>query len=426
VPRLTILLGATLLAFATPGATAFAATPVGDAVAGLRADHLFIDPQATTKLDQAAIRAAIGDAPIRIAILPAGAGVSTVREWPRMISAQLPGNTVAVISGRYFYAGSDLLASGVAGLAATHAIAKHKNVLRENASSDVTAALLDFVAEVKAAPLAAPTAGRDARSSRYADQPGGGSADDSEDTGILPWVIGGAVLAVLAAAGGTLEARRRAASRSRGRRTETYELLDRLAAELDPGLPGGGAADGPASGAAEDRGGTADRSNTTENGGVVRGQRGGPATGRDGGGVPDRAARAAEALADASARHATAQALLTAATTARQIDQARHVILEGLTAARGARTLLGKDAGAAVPAFDPPPPKVRADSPEPIAVGASRLSPDPEYAPETPYYHPGGYGVPAGWYAARIPGTGAFTVPDKLPAEPTGVSHGER
>jgi hypothetical protein len=416
VPRLTFLLAATLLTLAIPG-TAQAATPVGDAVAGLRANHLYVDPSATTRLDQAAVRAAIGDAPIRIAILAPGPGVTTVRQWPRAIADQLPGNTIATISGRYFYAGSDILAAGAAGLAATHAIAKHKDVLRENASSDVTAALLDFIAEVKAAPRAPATV--DGRADRYADEPGGGTADDSEDTGILPWIVGGALLAAIAALGGVVEARRRAAGRIRQRRTETHELLDRLAGELDPGVP-------------------ALKTTSTDGAGLPDWQ----AVDVDGSGAPawkERAAAPADgsgpdwptgqaglAFADAAARYGTAQALLIAASTGQQVDQARHVILEGLIAARTARGLLGKEPGPAVPPFDPPAPKVRTDTAEPVAAGATRLSPDPEYAPRTPYFHAGGYGVPAGWYPVRIPDTGSFTVPDSLPSEPTGTSHGNR
>ncbi len=347
--RRITLLTAVLAALALPG-TAHAG-PVDDAVAGLRADHLYVSPQATTRLDQAAVRAAIGDAPLRIAILPAGAGVNTVRQWPRMISGQLPGNTIAVISGRYFYAGSDVLARGAAGLAATHAIAKHKDVLREDASSDVTQALLDFVAEVKAAPTAS---GRD----------------------LAALLVAGVALAVL----------RRAAGRSRGRRAEVTALLNRLNGELRPGGPGEAGA----------------------------GEAGADEAGAD---------EAGRAMADAAARHATAEALLAAASTDLQYDEARHEVLEGLTAARAARRLRGEDPGPPVPPFDAAP-SLRL--PETPAAGADGLRPAAEYSPDTPYYHTGRFGVAAGWYPTRIPATGAFPVPDRLPAEPTGTTPGTR
>ena len=440
MPRLTILLAATLLALAVPGA-ATAATPVDEAVAGLRADHLYLSPQATTKLDQAAVRAAIGDAPIRIAILPAGAGVSKVRQWPRAIADQLPGNTIAVISGRYFYAGSDLLASGAAGVAATHAIAKHKDVLRENTSSDITAALLDFVAEVKAAPLAPVDGARDARGGRYADVPGGGSGEGaSEDTGILPWIVGGLVLAVLAGTSGVLYVRRGASGRSRRRRTETRDLLARLGRELDPAIPGAPAVgSSPAldlAGLGTDPAATG-AAGSGAAGGVSGGAAGVGAAGGPGGAAglggaaappaPEWASGpAGQAYADAAARYGTARALLGSASTDQQVDQARHMIIEGLTAARAARAMLGRDPGPGVPAFDPPAPRVRTDSPEPTLPSGEGLSPESDYRTDHAYYHPGGYGAPAGWYPARIPDTGAFTVPDSLPSEPTGVSHGER
>lgn len=368
--RIAVLTAALALSgLALPGAAY--AGPVDDAVGGLRADHLYVSPQATTRLNQPAVRAAIGDTPLRIAILPAGAGVSTVSQWPRLISGQLPGNTIAVIAGRYFYAGSDVLARGSAGLAATHAIAGHKDVLRENSSSDITQALLDFVAEVKGAP---PAAGRDARGGRYvAEEPGGGAAaavgtDDSART--WPWVLGGGLLAALAVAGWALAVRRRIGGRSRGRRAETDALLERLEGELHPSGPG----------------------------------------------------EAGRAMADAAARHSTAQALLAAASTDLQVDEARHEIIEGLTAARAARMLLGRDAGPEVPPFDPvPAPRL-----DPVAVGADTLRPAPAYSPDTPYHHPGRFGLAEGWYPSRIPATGAFPVPEHLPAEPTGTSHGTR
>jgi hypothetical protein len=353
------------------------AGPVDDAVAALRADHLYVSPQATTRLDQAAVRAAIGDTPLRIAIMPAGAAVSTVRQWPRMISAQLPGNTIGVISGRYFYAGSDVIARGAAGVAATRAIARHKEVLRENSSSDITQALLDFVAEIKAAPAAA---GRDARGGRYAgDTPGGGGGDTAavgtDDTSrIWPWVAGGAVLLVLAGVSLALQVRHRATARSRARREEITALVARLDSEL---LPAGGG-------------------------------------------------EAGRAMADAAARHAEADALLASASTDLQYDEARHVVLEGLVAAQAARRSLGRDTGPGVPPFDPAPAVRLRDVPDPAAAGADGLRAAPAYSPDTPYYHPGRFGVPTGWYPVRIPATGAFTPPAQMPTEPTGTTPGTR
>src|SRR5262249_12572284 len=116
---------------------------------------------------------------------------------------------------------------------------------------------------------------------------------------------------------------------------------------------------------------------------------------------------AGRAMADAVARHATAEALLAGASTDRQYDEARHLVIEGLTAAGVARGLRGEPAGAPVPPFDPAPDPKR---PDPVAQGADALRPASGYTPETPYYHPGRFGVPAGWYPVRIPATGAFAV----------------
>ena len=132
---------------------------VTPAVAGLRDTSVFLDPAANRQLDVDALRRTIGSEPIKIAVLPAGAGTSEVRGWPRQISQELPGNTVAVIAGRYFYAGSDVLCSGLAGQAATNAVARHNGELDTDENSDLTAALTDFVAELRAAPRCSSAGG---------------------------------------------------------------------------------------------------------------------------------------------------------------------------------------------------------------------------------------------------------------------------
>ena len=262
------------------------AGPVDDAVAGLRAGPVFVDPAAGREVDVAAVRDRIGDRPILIAILPAGPGTGEVRTWPREISALLPGNTVAVISGRYFYAGSDVLCKGVAGQAATTVIARHNADLDQEANSDLTAALTDFVAELAAAPRC--EAGPAARGDRYADEPGGGEASAVDDTAtVLPIVAGGLTAGVLGVGTWVLLARRRAAAAARRGRDETRALVARLGQELD-GLP--------------------DRNDPTTQ----------------------------RAVWAAAAKHAEAQALLLGATTDVQYAAVRQAATEGLAAARGA------------------------------------------------------------------------------------------
>jgi hypothetical protein len=334
-----------------------AAGPVEDAVAGLRGGPVFLHPQSGRRLDVDALGRAIGGEPVKIAILPGGAATSEVRGWPREISRQLPGNTVAVIAGRYFYAGSDVLCRGAAGQAATNAIARHNAELDTTDNSDLTAALTDFVAELRAAPRC-DTAGGAGRGDRYADEPGGGDVFAGADTGtVLPWVLGGLALGVLGIGGWVLLSRRRAAARIRQHRQETRELVARLGAEV-AALPDGGSADG------------------------------------------------LQARADASGKHGEANALLAGATTDVQYATIRHAAIEGLTAAAAARVLLGaagghagsSDAGGvlreppAIPAFGPPAvtgPAAPADLPH---------QPLPAYRPGAPYYHQGSAAAPAGWY----------------------------
>jgi hypothetical protein len=275
---LAVLLGLGMVG-AAPAAWA---GPVEDAVEGLRDGPVYLHPASGRELDVDAVRAAIGDEPIRIAILPQGPGTSEVRTWPREISRRLPGSTVAVISGRYFYAGSDVLCRGVAGQAATNAITRHNTALDQEANSDLTAALTDFVAELSTAPRC-PGSGGAGRGDRDADEPGGGEAVADDTAAVLPFVAGGPALVVLGVGVWVLLARRTAAGRSARRRTETRELVARLAAEVDA-LP-----DGPAG-------------------------------------------------STAAARHAEAMALLPGATTDTQYEAVRAVALAGLTAAGEARS----------------------------------------------------------------------------------------
>ncbi|HEY0636745.1 MAG TPA: hypothetical protein VGD67_03795, partial [Pseudonocardiaceae bacterium] len=172
------------------------AGPVADAVAGLRAGPVYLDPAADRRLDVEALRARIGDRPILVAVLPAGPGVSEVRTWPRLIARELPGRTVAVISGRYFYAGSDVLCRGAAGQAATNAVARHNAVLDQDENSDLTAALSSFVDELAASPSCPNTS---SRGDRYADEPGGGAiaAEPDDTVAVLPWVAGALAALVL-------------------------------------------------------------------------------------------------------------------------------------------------------------------------------------------------------------------------------------
>jgi hypothetical protein len=359
------------------------AGPVEDAVAGLRGGPVFLDPRSGRRLDVDAMGRAIGGEPIKIAILPGGPGTSEVRSWPREISQRLPGNTVAVIAGRYFYAGSDVLCRGAAGQAATNAIARHNAELDADDNSDLTAALTDFVAELRAAPRC-DTAGGAGRGDRYADDAGGGDVFAGADTAsVLPWVLGGLALGVLGIGGWVLLSRRRAAARIGQRRGETRELVARLGAEV-AALADGGPADG------------------------------------------------LQARADAAGKHGEAHALLAGATTDVQYAAIRHTAIEGLIAAAAARELFGaagvnagpSDAGGApgqrrpIPEFDPPPAGGSA-APPPADLPHRPLA---AYRPGASYYHPGSAAAPAGWYPEPFWDRSAEPPEPLEPAEPTGVA----
>ncbi|HEV2780351.1 MAG TPA: hypothetical protein VGX25_13250 [Actinophytocola sp.] len=293
--RLAVLLpvlGGLLLA--APSADA---GPVEDATAALRADSVYVSPVANRRIDLDAVRAAIGAEPIKIAIIPKIESVSEVAALPRRMAADLPGHTIAVISGRYFYAGSEVTCKGVAGRAAADAINANEAALdavdTPDSPGDLTKPLIDFVTEIKAAPRCPDDV---ARVDRYADEPGGGAAAAGPDdtATVLPWVLGGAGGIVLIAGAMVLVTRRRTRSGAETDREQAIELVNRLGAELAE-LPAYGGS-GPVS----------------------------------------------EAVAEATARHGEAEALLAGATTDAQFAAARTAAQEGLDAARTARAALDR------------------------------------------------------------------------------------
>jgi hypothetical protein len=362
---------AAVLAVAGPMVPAAWAGPVDDAVAGLRDQAVFVHPQANRQVDVPALQRAIGDAPIKIAVLPKKSPtedypVSEIRTWPRLVSEQLPGFTVGTISGRRFYAGSEVLCSGVAGQAASKAIYANESYLDAEENSDLTAMLVDFVTEVRASPPCPEQGGSVSRGDRYADEAGGGDTGGSaavvDDTAtVLPWVLGAAAVVLLGIGAWVLLSRRGALVRAAGDRTEATELVQRLGSEL-AALP-----DAPA------------------------------------GAAPDPSAKA-----DAAGKHGEASALLAAATTDVQFAAVRHAAIEGLTACRAARVAAGLDAGPAIPAFQPPETAKRASKATKATTGTKASTgteaaepaepPLPQYAPGAPHFHAGGAGVPAGWY----------------------------
>jgi hypothetical protein len=223
---LPAVLGSLLL-----GGVPATAGPVENAVAALRSDSVYLDPGSNRNLDLAAVRAAIGAAPIKLAILPRIDSVNQVAVLPRTLATSLPGNTIGVISGRYFYAGSEVVCQGNAGQAAAQAIKANEAALDAQNSADspadLTKPLTDFVAAVKAAP-SCPADGT--RADRYADEPGGGTlATGPDDTAsVLPWVLSGIGVGVLAIGTVTLLIRRRTRRIAAARWAETVDELQEL------------------------------------------------------------------------------------------------------------------------------------------------------------------------------------------------------
>ena len=109
---------------------------------------------------------------------------------------------------------------------------------------------------------------------------------------------------------------------------------------------------------------------------------------------------ARQALADAAERYSATGALLSQADTPGEFEAARRTAVEGLAAARLARTRLGLDPGPDIP---PPPgtgPQLRAA--ERVRVGDDEYEGSPTYAPGRQHYWGGGMVggsmVPGGWY----------------------------
>jgi hypothetical protein len=232
---LPVVLGGLLLG--APAATpAQPVAPVDKAAAALRTDSVYLDPASNRNLDLAAVRKAIGGAPIKIAVLPRVESVSQVAVLPRTLAGELPGNTIGVISGRYFYAGSEVVCKGTAGDAAAKAIKANEAALDANNSadspSDITKPLTDFVAAIKAAPACPEVGGR---GDRYADEPGGGgalAAGPDDTASVLPWVLTGIGVGVLAVGTFVLLTRRRTKGSAVARRDEAIALVHRLGEEL--------------------------------------------------------------------------------------------------------------------------------------------------------------------------------------------------
>lgn len=335
VVKRLLLAGAAVLLALLP-ATAAWADPVDDATSALRGAKVYVAPDARMDVDSGAVTRAIGDHELRVAVLSGGSGDPA--DVAIRIGKALGGSrTVAVISGDEIGAASNFFCAGAAQAAVTGAANAHASDLN---GGNATSTLVDLVARLGSAPRVGRDCGRTSAANQ-GDRDGGGSA--------VPWVIG---IGVLAAAGGGLylaSRRRRTARQLEGRRAEVVSLYDRLGADvqnLDPG--------------------------------------------------DDRVAR--QALADASERYTATGSLLSHADTVGEYDAARRTALEGLHAARTARTALGLDPGPELPSLTPNSAE-RLTEQRDVTVDGKTYRGYPEYTPGAPYYYGGGGGYASGWYS---------------------------
>jgi len=341
---LALLAGAAAVLLLSAGAPALAAGPVDDAVAALRTDHLYVAPGVDTKIDQDAVRRAIGSAPIWVAVLPEQAGDPPVAA--RRIGEELGVNgTVGVVAGRNFGASSHLLCPGSVGGIVTQVKAENRAELSR--TNDVTKLLSDFAADV----IKGPQQGRECAVGSGGQTTSSGSSAGQERGGsVWPWVLLGIVV-VGAGAGGLylLSKRRSRLKMLEGRRAEVLSLYDRLGSDVRTVDP-----------------------------------------------KDDPVAR--QALADAAERFNATGSLLSHADTEGEYDAARRTALEGLQAARTARTSLGLDPGPDLPPISPPRGEQLTEDRE-VTVGGRSYQGHPQYTPGAPYYYAGGGGVPGGWYS---------------------------
>jgi hypothetical protein len=343
------LAGACLVLLA--GAPAALADAVDDAVTQLRSAPVYVAPGVDSpRLDEAAVRAAIGNRPIKIAVLPGEDYGSNPKAYNaavligRTLSPDAP-LTVGVVAGRSFSAASSALCAGAASNVAKSAVDANKTELQQR--NDVTSALRDFIGRVDAAPAASSeTCGQS--SAAGATDVSGGAGGGSP----WPWVLGIGALGAAGAAGGgayAMAKRRRRLKELEGRRAEVLSLYDRLGADVQNLNPG-----------------------------------------------DDPVAR--QALADASERYTATGSQLSHADTHGEFDVARRTALEGLQAARTARVELGLDPGPELPPIAPRQGEQLA-TPRQVTVGDQSYQGYPEYTPGAPYYYGGGSGIPGGWYS---------------------------
>jgi len=348
----SVLLAVPASVLLAPPAAAAAGDAVARAASALGGDEtVYVDPAADTPIDADQVRQAIGNEPIRVAVLPASLA-SSAEELPRRIGEQVPDTTIAVVAGRRLVAGSSLLRAGTAGRLAGEAVERNQAQLRDD--GDVTKALLDFVTAVGEAPTASsggglPPGPGDTGGTSVPAAGGGGATGEGSRSGGGGLLVALLLLSLLGGGAYLFSRKRRRTRELEGRRAEVLSYYHRLGSDvslLDPG--------------------------------------------------DDQVSR--QALADAAERYSAAGAMLEHADTDGEYDAARRIALEGLMATRVVRQRTGLDPGPELPPIAPTGGPQLATSQE-VEVNGQRYQGHPAYTPGSPHYYGGGGGVPGGWYA---------------------------
>ncbi len=333
------------------GAPVAHADEVDDAVTALKTSSVYVAPGVTTpKIDQAAVQAAIGSQPIKIAVLSSDnyGSVSKAFDAAKQIGGTIAPNaplTVGVVAGRSFSAASSAYCSGSASTVAKDAIDANRTTLQR--TEDVTSTIQAFVTGLQSRPVSGSASCQGSSANGQSDI----GAASSDSGSAWPWVLGLGAVGVAGVGGAgayAVSRRRRRLKELEGRRAEVLSLYDRLGADVQ-NLDG----DDP----------------------VVR-----------------------QALADAAERYNATGSQLSQADTHQEFDVARRTALEGLQAARTARLKLGLDPGPELPPIAPATGE-QLRAPQEVQAGGKSYQGYPEYTPGAPYYYGGGAGYPGGWYS---------------------------
>jgi hypothetical protein len=345
VRRLLIAVSAVLVASLSVAAPA-AADPLDDAVAALRSSSVYAGAP-SPKIEPAKLG---GDtlSGIKVAILPTGGpnALAVARSIGERLDSSSTGLTVLVFEGTSYGAASTARCN--VGTAIDDAVNSNRSQLRS--SDDVTVTVADFAANVRRQPSAS---GGACNRSAPTDSGSGtaGTADQgssgSSHTGLIVLLV--VVALIVGAVGYVRRSRRRRTERELSdARAQVMPYYDRLAGEMNNIDP-------------ED----------------------------------DPTAR--QAMADAGERFTSAGSQLATADSVEKYAQARRTTLEGLYAARTARTALGLDPGPELPSIAERSGD-QLDAPRQVSVQGETFQGYPSYTPGAPYYYGGGYGVPGGWY----------------------------